>query len=351
VALEIHSPTDTSTEQQAVSWLLRMQDGSLSEAEDAAFAAWQSDPTNAAALNKARRLWQAVDTIAGRPEMLSLRAQALASMQRRRWRWRHTGIAASVSVLAASIALVSFGGVDAWRERAQLAWSMLLPGETFHTAVGERSTITLRDGSVLKLNTGSQARVAYTQREREVVLERGQALFEVAKGQLRPFVVTAQEQRIVATGTAFDVRVQDASVQVTLVEGTVLVGPAARVQEDTAALERLVAGQRLIAQGEKIVSVNHVDLEQITSWTSGRMVFRDTRLADAIEEANRYTHAPITLHDAELGELRINGVFQVGQPLEFARAIAEIHAIRVARQPDGRVVIARAAAQDEPTGV
>ena len=61
----------------------------------------------------------------------------------------------------------------------------------YETAVGERSTFTLSDGSIVTLNTNSELTVHYSDTRREARLARGEANFEVAKNRAKPFVVRA----------------------------------------------------------------------------------------------------------------------------------------------------------------
>ena len=89
--------------------------------------------------------------------------------------------------------------------------------------------------------------------------------------------------------------------------------------------------------------VSAANIERATSWTSGKLMFLDTRLADAIVEANRYTRMPLILEDPALADLRINGVFRAGQPAEFARAIEQVHPIAINYGADGAIrIVAKA---------
>src|SRR3546814_17986320 len=63
---------------------------------------------------------------------------------------------------------------------------------------------------------------------RRVILRRGEASFEVAHNVQRPFVVSAEGLDVRAVGTAFVVGIEDGGVEVTVEEGVVAVGGAAR---------------------------------------------------------------------------------------------------------------------------
>jgi transmembrane sensor len=320
----------------AVRWFLRLQKGGLGPQETGEYQAWLSDSENASALKRVERLWGGVDQLANRPEIRELRERAVAKTI-------YTGrvalaIAACLLVVFAA-AIVFTGRQDPARFMMALRNAAPEKG-SFFTTIGQRSTVTLHDGSVLTLNTNSSAQVAYSASERKIILLRGQALFEVAKGQKRPFVVYAGDRRIVATGTAFDVRLGNSRVEVTMVEGHVIVDQPALASNRAARPNlELSAGQRLIASAGEPIAVTRTNVERVTSWTEGKLVFLDTGLSDAVAEANRYTETPIRLAEPGLSALRINGVFRVGQPAEFARAIAQIYPVSVEYQSDGAVTI------------
>jgi len=190
------------------------------------------------------------------------------------------------------------------------------------------------------LDTDSAATVAFDEHERKIILTRGQAMFEVATQAQRPFVVYAGDQRVVATGTVFDIRLDRAAVEVTLLEGHVIVDQAgAAAGRDGHSSASLNAGQRLVAKAGSAVSVGAADVVQISGWTGGKLVFSGTRLADAVAESNRYTPAPISLAESSLSDMRINGVFRAGQPAEFARAVEQIYPVTVDYLPDGQIRI------------
>ncbi len=113
---------------------------------------------------------------------------------------------------------------------------------TLHTAVGEQRVAKLDDGSVLTMNTDSEITVDYSGDNRIVRLERGEVNFDVSKDPHRPFIVYAGDGLVWAVGTAFNVRVEDGSVDLTVTEGRVKVytgiSPSAPLPILSASIER-----------------------------------------------------------------------------------------------------------------
>src|SRR3546814_3917007 len=128
-------------------------------------------------------------------------------------------------------------------------WSSdVCSSDLYRTVLGERRVVTLADGSTVSLDAASEVRVAYSERARELALVRGQARFDVAHDPRRPFAVQARDQRVVATGTAFNVDLFGPQVLITLIEGHVQVleatssraAPKARSEEHTSELQSLM---------------------------------------------------------------------------------------------------------------
>src|SRR5262249_34910418 len=110
--------------------------------------------------------------------------------------------------LVAVVCLIAAGFV--W------TWYQLNENSRFQTALGEQVAVTLPDGSSFKLNTNSRIEIDYSPRSRVIHLRHGEAYFNVAHDARRPFWVHAGDRWIRAVGTAFNIYVRPAGVQVTV---------------------------------------------------------------------------------------------------------------------------------------
>jgi ferric-dicitrate binding protein FerR (iron transport regulator) len=99
-------------------------------------------------------------------------------------------------------------------------------GQVIETQRGERREMALADGTVVQVDPETVLRVDYEPHTRRVVLERGRALFHVAKNAERPFLVRADGTTVRAVGTAFAVEQRPDAVVVTVAEGKVAVFPS-----------------------------------------------------------------------------------------------------------------------------
>lgn len=287
------------------------------------------------------RAWSVLRAAAHEPEILALRHETALRLSRESSRsLRPIRFAAAIALVLALGGLAVLLGSHWVEEGPVFAW---LPSalktetdRTYSTTVGERLAMTLVDGSQITLDTQSQLRVMLSKRERHVQLLRGQALFEVAKDRTRPFVVEARNQRLVAIGTAFDVRVDDGEMKVTMVEGAVRVEtPLSPV------MMTLTAGQQLVIDARSENHVHPADPERATSWRRGQISFDDARLADAVREINRYSQARIVLADPALAELRLSGAFATGRPNVFVEAISSYYGLAIASR-DAQTIVLKA---------
>ena len=328
----------------AAAWVLLQEEGELSEANQRRFADWLAeDEAHVAAHEDALWALDAAARHAGAPEMLALRNAAMAAGGARK---RFAGWTGGFGLAAAAAAVAAIMLWTAPLEQGSLIGTATRVAEktvdpatsNYQTGIGQRSSISLPDGSVTTLDTDSKIRVAYSNTERAIYLLKGQALFEVAHGKPTPFQVYVKGQRITAVGTIFNVRIEGDEVRVSMVEGTVKVRPRPAPGGDSGAPAREVtlnAGEAIVAEAAKPLVVKAVAVREVASWKGGVLVFNDVPLFDAVAEINRYTTQPIAIADDAVGRYRVSGVFKSNDPEHFCQAMAEVFPIEVSIAPDG----------------
>ena len=300
-------------------WHGLIEEGQPTGPERERFAQWlAADSRNSAAYASIRRAWMGMGNAAVDERILSMRRDALAIPTNSRQRkYGSTAIAASILM-----ALVFGAGLLVHRGRLGAN-----AGE-FVTQVGQRSSITLADGSTVMLDTASRIRVEFDARVRRVRLLTGQAWFEVAKNQPRPFMVEAGDQVVTAHGTAFDVRLEEHDqIRVTLIEGRVSVEEVARpgegiIRPDASRnREELLPGEQLVVTATRLPIKQKADIAKATSWRAGQIIFDNDTLENAVAEINRYSTRQIVLADPHLASLRVSGVFIAGHSESFVETV------------------------------
>jgi transmembrane sensor len=227
-------------------------------------------------------------------------------------------------------------------------------GTSYETAVGEQRTLILSDGTKVTLNTNSALTVHYTNTERRTHLERGEAMFEVARNPRRPFFVQAAGEQVRVLGTTFIVRLDPVAgrldpwpkVAVTLIEGRVEV--ESHSGSDVPQVSVLKPGQRAtlresvpLAMKQRSAShwtVDEPKLLAVAAWRRGDVVFDDVSLGEAVAELRRYGGPEVKFSDPSISDLRVSGVFGLHDITESLRAMAELHHLELADSDDGVVL-------------
>ena len=217
------------------------------------------------------------------------------------------------------------------------------------TRVGEQKTIELDDGSVVTLNTATQLVVDYGATGRRILLERGEAFFDVAEDPQRPFTVELGERSVTAIGTAFNVRRDPGRHSVAVLEGVVslhetveqppmLAPPAATGDGPFQRSVRAGWVAEYDLAGEGITAWQPGSMERHLGWRSGMLRFDREPLFEVVRELNRYTRRKILIEDAEIMELNVYAAVSVTDLESALMALQRLLPINVTRHYD-RIVI------------
>jgi transmembrane sensor len=324
---------------EAARWYARLQAADCSMQERAAFQKWrEADEQHALAYEQACQAAAGIDQLmALDPRMQALLDEALVPAVSPRVVEPTKGLArvrrwSIPAALAASLALafVSFRFVG---DGTRAADGVVLQAEA------APRTVELEDGSTVQMDVNTKIIVRMTAVRRDVTLEAGRAMFDVAHDRSRPFSVAAATSRTVALGTQFQVELDQSQVVVTLAEGSVAIDNEADAQIWQ---ERLHPGEQLridvaSAARDKLV----VDPAVVTSWTRGRLVFRNTPLAEAIEQVNRYSTKKVRLGDPSLRDLHVAGNFIAGDSDLIVDAFASALPLRVVDGGEKEIILFR----------
>lgn len=321
---------NNSVEEKAAYWFARLRADNASKGDQRQFKAWlEESPEHPETYALQEEVWTAMQDSAVDDEIMAMRQKALsvsAGSNNNGW-LKYGAIAASLLVVIASIAmlnpLTSSNSPSGTVPTDQLAQTEPQSSPIYRTAIGQRSTVNLPDGSVVELNTDSLIQVNFSEERRDIILLHGEALFDVAKDSSRQFVVEADGKLVTAIGTTFSVRRGDDEVRVTLIEGVVTVDQnnSGSASPSAVSKKQLRPGQQLVALGDGPFQVNMVDTEVATSWKDGRLIFDNEPLGMIVHEVNRYSSRKLVVGDPTLSDMRVSGIFQVGSVDSFAAAL------------------------------
>lgn len=319
---------------EASAWRVHLTEHDL-ETNDQ-FESWlRADLGNEAAWDQIQADWLHVGEHAHSPELLKIRRDALDRARRQsllRWTWPVRRVA-----LAACLALTLVAGLGGG------IWWHLQP-LVYRTAVGERRSITLDDGSRASLDVGTELKVRYTEDTRKLELITGQARFDVAHDAMRPFLVQARDRTIIATGTAFNVDLLGPQVLITLIEGHVVIvdkqsriAPLVAFRTRPSAAIELAPGQRLVATAALASIVETVSVESTSAWEGGMLEFDNEPLSGVVERVSRYSAEPVRVAP-QAADLRLSGVFKAGDAATFVDVVTRYLPVE-ARTAEGETVL------------
>ena len=344
---------------EAAGWVIQIDDGALDSNTRRVFLDWlRSSPQHIDEFLLAAATWRELDEldVERQLDVGDLIAQARQSVvafgaeresgtsvhdkkinTATRLNWRQWTAAAAVFVVIGT----------------GLVMHSLNPSPEFVTDVGHQMTFTLKDGSVVHLNTRSALDTRITESEREITLLRGEAMFEVAKDPARPFRVRSGSVIVEAVGTRFNVYQREDTTTVTVEEGRVSVTtneddrtafdlPAQRldgVNEQHVAVLVLKAGEeaRAFSDGD-LVKIEKPDFEKSTAWRERRLVFRSDSLETVAEEFNRYNRHRINIQVQPKDSRNITGTFDADDPESFVAFLEKDASLDVIRYED-RIVV------------
>ncbi|MGE8360617.1 FecR family protein [Pseudomonas sp.] len=250
------------------------------------------------------------------PSREALLAEAKAQTARQRRRKQVLGGGLSILVLAAVVWTVD----PAWHR------------EDLVTAVGQRDSVALADGSRVVLNSATHLRIERRLRSRQIELVLGEATFTVEHGD-KPFIVRSQDVEVLDIGTVFNVRSDSRGVAVAVLEGAV------EVSAPQSAPQRLDDGQQVLAHAGRVGEAMSADVERVTAWQHGKLRFDGTPLSEVIADIQRYHAAPVRLADPRLGNLRVSGEFDSDAVESLLDLLPAILPVMLTRAGDGSVTI------------
>ncbi|MFG0677012.1 FecR family protein [Delftia sp. WSY_7] len=337
--------------EEAARWFIRMHRDAGARPGAADAAAWRrwmdADPRHAAEYAAFEALWQDFDSTP-RTEAL---ATAVDTAARQRRNTRSNTRRAIITRGVLGVAGLGTAGLLAWR--GWLEWQdTTVFALARDSAIGERIVLNLPDASVLTLGPASRIATRYTRRQRAVVLERGEALFDVARDADRHFTIDAGQARITVLGTRFTVNRLPGLVRVGVEHGTVRLAVKGAEGEpflllqagEVGELPDESAGAAPGADGDHASPrprrVQRDARDSFSSIERGLIVFDSAGLGEIAATLSRWRRQPVRAAVADgTGGQRITAAVQRADVENFLDALPRIAAVRV-QERDGATWLA-----------
>jgi transmembrane sensor len=310
-----------SIEEKAAEWFVELQSAQRIEDKWQEFERWKEESRkHEVAFTRIENAWSLADRLrdTAKPDLLSLGIEVDGHGMTRalilgRWirelKWR-------------LLWTVFFAGCVLYAIRYELQTRSVASGrspwKTVATGIGEHQTVSLSDGSTVDLNTNTILRVSIDSDERQVDLDRGEALFNVVHDPMRPFSVRAGRGRVEAVGTKFSVMDRSDGEMITMVtEGNVRVYAPSDASQWVGPQQSATTTER----GIEVEKMKPGESQRRMAWTRGELQFSGETLDEAVTQFNRYNEKQLQIVDPAIRNRPIGGTFSARDPEGFADMI------------------------------
>lgn len=309
-------PNLKEIEETAALWLVRLDDDDVPERMMVEFRAWHAEnKLHRQVFQKLSSVWGGLDILADLNDFaasdISVKTVKFDRQPLRRLLTRRLFVGAIAASFTLVVMHTAYQNSVLNRPTFQ---------KTYQTAIGEQETVYLPDGSKIILNTGSILSVEFTASARHINFEQGEAYFEVAKDQTKPFSVETGQGVVTAVGTAFNVHILDTQMAVVVTEGRVALSALPTRKDNKKSrtgqvIMEVVSGQVVDFSG-RVESFGYIDAETIArtlDWHDGVLAFKGETLDQVISDISRYTELNIEILGEQLRQQPIGGYFKVGE--------------------------------------
>ena len=220
---------------------------------------------------------------------------------------------AAVAALLVLIPVSYKAGMDAGEDRiASIEWVEV------NVPSGQKQTVTLSDGTVLHLNSGSRLTypAEFSGNSRTIFMD-GEAYLDVAKDPDHPFIIKSQNVDVTVLGTSFNFRnfAQERMAELLLMEGSV---EACVSIPDNTRTVRLRPGDKMRYNRVD----GKMDIERFAPasykafYRDNSLHFFDMEMADIAKELSRRFNCDIVVVDEELASRRYFSIFTNNETLD-----------------------------------
>ena len=318
---------------EAVGWVRRLTSGAATMADADELRQWRDkSPEHAAAFAAASLLWRdlgkAGETLRRRDTGSRLQdnaARRIGPMSRRAF----VGGGLVAASVAAGVYVAARPPLELWPSLTELS-------ADYRTGAGEQRNVAVSDNVSIRLNTRTSiARQSSDEGGERLKLIAGEASFATAR-QGRTLIVEAADSEMTATAARFDVRYlqhdDGASVCATCLRGELRVARGG----DRATV---MAGQQLRYDAQGEMQVRSVDIDVMSAWHDGVLIFRATPLSEVVTEVNRYRAGRIIVTSAALGRAPVSGRFRISRLDDILTQIEQAFGARMRALPGGIVLL------------
>lgn len=191
------------------------------------------------------------------------------------------------------------------------------------TPKGQKLTVTLSDGSRVKLNARSRLISPDRFMEERWVQVEGEAFFEITKSS-KPFIVKVGDLEVRVLGTSFNINAY-ASDQVSIAVATGKVSVSTKANDFIIKRDLIPGEQAVYKVGEPILEVSEYKKDEVFGWKDNLLVFKDNTFPEVTKDLNNWYNVTFILDDKISFEETFNGTFVNPSLTEVMESLAHLY--------------------------
>jgi ferric-dicitrate binding protein FerR (iron transport regulator) len=303
--------------------LYKFFEGSASLEEKKHIRQWmEASPENREIFLKERRFFDTATLLA---ETVPTARKAKASPLRA---WIREGLKA-----AAIAALAWIGIYGYYRSETKGEVAM----QTISVPAGQRVNLLLPDGTEVWLNARTKLRypVSFNGKERAMELD-GEAYFDVAKDEKRPFIVHTGKGSVTALGTSFNIEAYTSGNEfvTTLMHGSVKIIP----KENPAGALVLTSDHKAVWADDSL-RVEAIDDYTVYRWVEGLICFKNESIPAIMKEFEKYYGVRIHVKNRHVLPYSYTGKFRHTDGIDYAlRVLQKDVNFRYVRDDENQII-------------
>lgn len=200
-----------------------------------------------------------------------------------------------------------------------------LPCSNYSVNDGVRGNVQLPDGTLVKLNGGSQIILSEDFSQKRAVRLIGEAYFNIKSDKSNPFyIITTNGVSVRVTGTEFNLRCypEQESLSLSLVKGSVEL-----LKDEEKILEMEPNHQVKVSRNGSVLSYEE-GLESSIAWKEGKLVFDATPMQEVLEKIEHWYGVEFVVKDEDINNSSFTAEFgseSLMQVLDILALTSELH--------------------------
>jgi len=317
----LESDLNDNIDEQAVAWFIRLRADNVSNEDRKSFNQWlEQDTAHRRAFDEICVMWGDTDLL--NSLRINAKSHGIAPKPKKKRYYLSPRIPLALAAcLVLAVMLAS-------------PMQVLLKAD-YSSAIGERKTVLLEDGSTAMLNTDSAIAVNMEDGKRSVKLFKGEVFFDVKPDPSRPFLVRAEHSTTRVLGTRFFVNHRQESDEIKVLSGRV------EVSDNQIWKDPVVLGEdeMVAVYDTKIGQPKKLDSKLATSWINGFLAYENETLESVINTINRYRPGMVFFRDDSLRQLKVNGRLSIRESHDMLKVLQRTMGLKMTYVTDWVVIV------------